>query len=470
MKTTELAVIGAGPGGLSAALTAAQAGVQVTLLDEYHHPGGQFLREAHREERAPAISKTETRSRQLLEQLPSQNIDLRTGTLVWGIEGYRLALYSEQETEWLSAEKIIIAAGARELASPFPGWTLPGVMTLGAAQILAKEHGVVPGKRILLAGSGPLLLATAYAIGKSAQDIFVLGILEATHPLSWMKYTLTVLGNLDRLLEGWHYAKSLFQKKIPYRVGYAILRAEGKEKLTGVTIARVNPQGKPIPGSEQQISLDTLCIGFGFVPNTELTQLAGCVHEHIPERGGWVPQTDETFQTSLPGVYAIGETAGVGGAKAALIQGQIAGMAAALDLGKLNKEEFARRYLLLARQLAPLKRFGAMLNTLFRPLPAFDDFITDDTNICRCEQVRAGEIRQAIRDGASTLSDLKNWIPVGQGHCQGRTCGPLLARLISNETGMPPGKIGQFRPRPPLKPIPVGSLADLSTEEIDGQR
>lgn len=466
MKTTELAVIGAGPGGLSAAITAAQAGLQVTLLDEYHRPGGQFLRGAHHEEPAPSKTKMEKLSRNLLDQLPSQNIDVRTGTLVWGIEDHRLALHSSHGTEWVEARKIIIATGARELASPFPGWTLPGVMTVGAAQILVKEHGVLPGKRILLAGSGPLLLATASALGKSEQDVSILGILEATHPLSWMKYTPVVLGNLDRVQEGWQYARSLFANKIPYRFGYAVIRAKGKDRLTGATIARIDRQGNPIQESEQHISLDTLCIGFGFVPNTELTQLAGCAHEYLPERGGWVPITDETLQTSVPGIYAIGETAGVGGAKTALIQGLIAGLAVALELKRLDKDEFARRYIPLNKQLQPLKRFGSMLNTQFRPPPALDNLITDETILCRCEQVHAGEIRQAIRHGACTLNDLKNWLPVGQGHCQGKTCGPVLSRLINSETGISASKIGQFRPRPPLKPIPLGALGNIPDEAV----
>jgi len=465
MKKIELAVIGAGPGGLSAAITAAQAGVQVTLLDEYPHPGGQYLRGAQREKAVSAKSKTERLSRNLLEQLSSQNIEVRTGTLVWGIDGLRLALNSKRGTEWLEAKKVIIATGARELVAPFPGWTLPGVMTVGAAQILVKEHGVLPGKRILLAGSGPLLLATASMLSLSEQEVSILGILETAQPLSWMKFAPVALSNLERVLEGWQYVKSLFANKIPYRFGYSVIRAEGTERLTGVTIAKVNRQGNLIPGSEQHVPLDILCIGFGFIPNTELTQLAGCAHEYFPERGGWVPITDETFQTSVPGIYAVGETAGVLGAKAALIQGEIAGSAVALALKQLNKDEFARRYIPLNRQLQPLKRFGAMLNTHFRPPPALDNLITEETIICRCEQVRAGEIRQAIQQGVNTLSGLKNWLPVGQGHCQGRTCGPLLARLVNGGTGVPASKIGTFRPRPPLKPIPVGAMGTIGNED-----
>lgn len=465
MKTTELAVVGAGPGGLSAAITAAQAGVQVTLLDEYHLPGGQYLRGAQREKAIPAKTNTERLSRNLLGQLPAQTIDMRPGTLVWGLESHRLALHSSQGTEWLEAKKVIIATGARELVAPFPGWTLPGVMTVGAAQILFKEHGVLPGKRILLAGSGPLLLATASMLSQLEQEISILGVLETTQPLSWMKFSPVALSNLERVLEGYQYARSIFANKIPYRFEYSVIRAEGTDRLTGATIAKINHQGNLIPSSEQHIPLDILCIGYGFIPNTEMTQLAGCVHEYFPERGGWVPITDETLQTSVPGIYAVGETAGVMGAKAALIQGQIAGSAVALELKRLDKDEFARRYIPLNRQLQPLKRFGAMLNTHFRPPPALDNLITDETIICRCEQVRAREIRQAIQRGANTLSGLKNWLPVGQGHCQGRTCGPLLTRLVGRETGAPASKIGIFSPRPPLKPIPVGAMGNISNED-----
>jgi NAD(P)H-nitrite reductase large subunit len=413
----------------------------------------------------PAISRTEARARNLLAQLPSQRIDLRTGTLVWGIEDHRLALHSALGTEWLTAQTIIVATGARELVTPFPGWTLPGVMTLGAAQILAKEHGVLPGKRILLAGSGPLLLAAASALSKVASEADILGILEATHPLTWINHASALWGNLDRLREGWHYAESLIRNKIPYRFGYVVVRAEGKDRLTGVILSRIDRQGNLIPNSEQAMAVDALCTGFGFVPNTELTQLAGCEHEFLPEQGGWVPKIDESFQTSVPSMYAIGETAGVGGVHAAMLQGQIAGMAAARELGKLDKDGFTRSFRSIKRQLGPLNRFRAMFNTLFRPLPDFETLSTDEAIVCRCGQVRAGEIRWAIRQGAYTLSDLKNWLPVGQGPCQGRTCGPLLTRLIHFETGRSASEIGAFRPRPPLKPVPLGALAGSPDED-----
>ncbi len=447
MKTTELAVIGAGPGGLAAAITAASAGVRVTLIDEYPHPGGQYLRGAAQTS-TPPVSRTEQRSRQLLHQLPHPNIEVLTGTLVWGIEDHTLALYNADGVRFLRAERIIIAAGGRERVLPFPGWTLPGVMTLGAAQILAKEHGLLPGKRILLAGSGPLLLAAAKSL--LAQNAQIIAILEATHPIAWLAHASAIWGNFDRLREGGVYANVIRQHHIPYRIGQTIIQAAGEEYLESVTAAHLDRRGNPIPGSEEEIVADTLCLGFSLIPNTELTQLAECQHEYNPARGGWVPTRDQHLQTSQPDLYVVGEAAGIGGASMALLEGQIAALAITQRFNHIPT---------LQRQLRPLRRFGAMLNMLFSPLPALDALADDETILCRCQEVRAGEIRQAIRDGSHTLSSLKNHTHTGQGQCQGRTCGPLLTRLIASETDNLPENAGQFRPRPPLKPIPLSALA-----------
>lgn len=455
---TELAIIGAGPGGLSAAISAAKAGVNVTLVDEYPRPGGQYLRAAHHPSLPPPVSATEARARKLLAQLSELDINLQTGTLVWGIEGHQLALNGPAGSDKLNAEAIIVATGARELVLPFPGWTLPGVMTLGAAQILAKEHGVWPGKRILLAGSGPLLLAAASALA-SASGVKILGIIEATRPHTWVSHAPALPGNWDRLAEGGHYLQTLVRHKIPYRFGRTVIRVEGEDHLTAATIARLDRSGKVIPNSHERIKVDTLCLGFGFVPNIELAQLAGCQIEFDPKRGGWVPAVDENMETSVPDLYAVGEATGVGGANAALVEGALAGLGAAQRLGILDAPKFEREAAPLKRRLIPLKRFGTMLNTLFYPSPELDALTTDDTFLCRCEEVTAGEIRHAIREGARTLGDLKNWTHVGQGPCQGRTCGPLLARLIAAQTGHTPNESGVFRPRPPLKPLSLNDLA-----------
>ncbi len=457
-KKTELAIIGAGPAGLAAAVTAAQAGVDATLLDEYPRLGGQYLRGADRRQ-TPPLTNTETRAREYLDHLTTSAVTIRTGTLVWGIDGKRLALHGSDGCDELEAEAIIIATGGRERVLPFPGWTLPGVMTLGAAQILVKEHGVAPGRRVLVAGSGPLSLAVAAKLAQTP-GVEVAGILEATRPWEWLSHASALVGNFDRLVEGWNYLQTIIRHRIPLRFGHAVIQADGDERVSSVGIARLDRDGAPMPETRERLAVDTVCLGFGFVPNIALAQLAGCRLAYRAEGGGWVPAVNETLETSIPRVYAAGEITGIAGAKAALIEGQIAGLAIARSLGQLDDSTFRRQVAPLRRQLKPLRRFETMLNTLFRAPAGLNAITTDKTILCRCEEVTAGEVSVAVRSGANTLSDLKNWTHVGQGPCQGRTCGHLLARQIALENGCNEQDTGLFRARPPIKPIPLGDLAE----------
>jgi NAD(P)H-nitrite reductase large subunit len=405
----------------------------------------------------------------MLGDLAELDVELRTETLVWGIEGLRLALHSPQGLDWVEARTVILATGARELVLPFPGWTLPGVMTLGAAQILAKEHGILPGRRILLTGSGPLLPAVASQLVRRGAE--VVAVLEAVHLDQWIPHAPATWGNWDRLLEGWRYLSHLYGAQVPYRPGRAVIRALGSSlalakggaerrgELQAAVVTRLDRQGHPVPGSEETVDVDTLCVGFGFLPNVELAQLAGCAHEFDAARGGWVPRVDERMETTVPDLFVAGETAGVGGARAAMMEGRIAGLTVARRLGYISENELARELTRLAKRYRRLRRFGAMLNTLFAPRSGLDAIIADETHICRCEEVSAGEVRAAVARGMVELDALKTWTRVGQGACQGRTCGPVLARLIARETGRSGAEVGVFHVRPPLKPVPLGDLA-----------
>jgi NADPH-dependent 2,4-dienoyl-CoA reductase/sulfur reductase-like enzyme/bacterioferritin-associated ferredoxin len=464
VATTELAMVGAGPAGLAAAVTAARAGVHVTLVDEYPRPGGQYLKGT-----SPPVTATEKQGRALLHDLAELDVELRTETLVWGIEGLRLALHTPHGLDWLEARTLVLATGARELVIPFPGWTLPGVMTLGAAQILAKEHGILPGRRVLLAGSGPLLLSVANELVRRGAE--VVAVLEACHLGQWFRHAPAAWGNWDRLREGWHYLSGLRRARVPYRLGRTVIRALGSPaspakggaekggELQGAIVARLDRQGHPIPGSEETVEVDALCLGFGFLPNVELTQLAGCVHEFNAARGGWVPKVDERMETTVADLFVAGETAGVGGAGAAMMEGRIAGLTVARRLGYISENELARELTRLAKHYRRLRRFGTMLNTLFAPGSGLYAITTDETPICRCEEVSAEEVRAAVARGVVELDALKTWTRVGQGTCQGRTCGPLLARLIVRETGRCVEGVGVFHVRPPLKPVPLSDLA-----------
>lgn len=460
---TDVAIVGAGPAGLAAATTAASLGLRVVLIDEQAAPGGQYL---VKQPGAPsAISAAERQGRDLLRSLaqpPTRDrigvVEWRSETLVWHAErDLKLWLYCKGAVAApLQAGAIILASGAREQVIPFPGWTLPGVMTVGAAQLLAKRHGLAVGKRVLLAGSGPLLLPAAAKLAELGAQ--VVGVLEATHPGAWVPYAPTAWGQWGRLSEGWRYLRAMQRAHIPYRFGRAVVAAQGKDRVEAAVIARLNAQGRPLAGQTETIPVDALCISFGFAPNVELAQLAGAALRFEPLRGGWAPEVDATLQTTVPGLYVAGEAAGVAGAAAALLDGHLAALAAANRLGRIGQAALEAEWAAASGRRRRAARFGGMLNTLFAPPSELDAITTDDTLVCRCEEVRAGDARAAIARGAVTLDALKMWSRVGQGPCQGRTCGPILARLIARQTGRTQVEAGCFQVRPPVKPVPLAAL------------
>jgi bacterioferritin-associated ferredoxin len=208
------------------------------------------------------------------------------------------------------------------------------------------------------------------------------------------------------------------------------------------------------------VAVDAIGIGFGFVPATDLTRLAGCRHEYRPEAGGWIPAYDENLETTTPGVFVAGETTGVGGAAQAMIEGQIAALACAVRLGRLSPMAAAVRLSPLLRQRRHHQQFAAFLNTTFRPPPELHALATDDTVLCRCEEVTAGEVRPAVRAGITELNALKTCTRVGMGFCQGRLCGPLLADFVAREAGCGAADMGAYTVRPPVKPVPLEVIAE----------
>jgi NADPH-dependent 2,4-dienoyl-CoA reductase/sulfur reductase-like enzyme len=457
MRETDLAIIGAGPAGLAAAAVAARAGVHVTLVDESPYLGGQFLKGADLRDHIGPVSKTEQQARELLDGMADLGVDFLPQTVVWAVDGSRLALVGPEGSTWLQAKTAITAPGARERVLPFPGWTLPGVMALGGIQILVKAHGVLPGKKVLLAGSGPLLLATAEQLSRKGAQ--VVAVLEAAHIIRWPRFAGNVWGNWDRLREGSYYFREILRRGVPYRTGYTVSRVFGQDRVEGVSITHLDMRGNPIPSSQYEVAVDAVGIGFGLIPNTELTRLWGCEHEYDSSKGGWVPVVNKTMETSVPGVFAAGELVGSAGAQAALITGQIAGLAAATRLGYLHPSTLSGALRDQSLPLLRAQRFGKMLNGLFAPQSGLDSLAKNDTILCRCEDVSVGQVKTAIQLGLTNLNSLKNGLRVGQGLCQGRTCGPLLSRLIAKETGKSPAEAGVLKIRPPLKPVALGALA-----------
>ena len=302
----ELVVIGAGPAGIEAAVTAAQAGVEVVLIDSSARPGGQYFKQI------PDSFKTEDRTghhaqaQKLFQKLSSSNVRVLQNTLVWGIfEAAKpgmwcLTLHGPAAPARLNARAVIVAAGAYDRSIPFPGWDLPGVITAGAALTMLKNQRILPGKRVLLSGTGPLQLAAAAQLVQAGAE--VVGVLESAKNLigRGIPYLPAVWGQWGRITEGMGYMKTLVGAGVPYRLGWAVTAAGGDEKVTGAVYAKLDAAGKPISGTEKTEKVDTVVLGYGLTPGTEFFRLLECDLEFDAGRGGYVPKRNEALETSRP--------------------------------------------------------------------------------------------------------------------------------------------------------------------------
>ena len=461
MLQTDVAVIGAGPGGLAAAAEAAAAGARVTLIDEYLQMGGQLFRQVpshFKLEREDRLDENHARARQLFDLVSRDNVEVWLDTQVWGaFPELTLAARRGAESLRLKAGRVIVAAGAYDRPVPFPGWTLPGVMTAGAAQALAKSQWIVPGSRILLVGTGPFQLPVARQLIRAGAKI--VAVVEAVGLSGLVGGSFGALGRPDRILEGLGYWLEIRRSGIPFLFGHTIVEAVGDETVEGAVIAAIDDGWRVKPGSERVLEVDTICTAFGFLPSTQITQLFGCAERFDVRAGGFLPVRDDNMETSVPGVFVAGETAGIGGSDAAIAEGRLAAVEAARQLGYMGQAEAEKRFAALRPAVRSARRFAAYLNRTFAPGPAIFQRIPDDTVVCRCEEVTAGEVRRAALEGADSLKAIKIATRAGMGLCQGRTCGAVVAQLASLASGRPVETFGSLSIRPPVKPIRLGDLA-----------
>lgn len=457
---TEIIVIGAGPAGVAAAVTGAEAGAQVTLIDEYGRPGGQYFKQPpaslDSDDFPPSLASNIQRGRELLAGLSHPNIQLCCNTLVWNVTAERVvSLHGPEGPGQLQAQRLIIASGAYERVMPFPGWTLPGVMTVGAAQLLLKGQGLLPGRRFLLAGTGPLLQLAGVQLLEAGAEITA--IVELRSRREFLAQAPRLWGQWDKLGQGIASQRRLMKAGVPTKFGHAVVRAVGEQEVAGAVVAKVDATGRPVPGTEETLDVDTICLNFGFVPATELAGLAGCQQRFDPHFGCSATVTNEEMETSRPGIFAVGEVRGIGGAEVALLEGRIAGAVAAGQLGHpVDEERLAELHREWQRARAAVKALAAS----FAIKPGLCDLATDDVLVCRCEEVRAGAVRTAVQAGVTRLNHLKPWTRVGMGRCQGHICGPIVAQIVARESGQELEAVGIFTPRPPVKPIPMGVVSE----------
>lgn len=462
--TQDLVIIGAGPAGIKAAIAAAQTGLEVTLVENGPLPGGQYYKQL-----PAAVSESSNTfpydgSHTHFSSLDHHKINLITGTNVWGIfpgttsESWQVATHGPQGSIGLETRNVIVATGAYDCALPFPGWDLPGVITAGAALTMVKHQHILPGQRILLSGSG--LLQFAAAANLVAAGANVIAVLEYADRLVWkgLPYSLKLIAQFTRIQEGLGYITNLVRTRTPYRFGWTVLNCGGKEQVEAVTIAKLDKNMRPVEQSIQTIPVDSVVLGYGLTPNTVLFRQIGCKMVVDEQSGFFVPFRNEFLETDLAGIYAVGDCAGIGGAPLAELEGKLAGQSVAYKEGKLTQTEFKNLRKADHKRYQREQQFAIALVTMFpNASPTFAK-VDENTVICRCERITLAEVREAIRFGAQTVSDVKNITRAGMGNCQGRTCGRLIAHILSQATNRSLTDCGYLQTRPPIDPVPLASL------------
>jgi len=438
----DVIVIGGGPAGAGAALAASREGLRVLLVDENDAAGGQVYRQPIAKA-ATAPTADALAGDALRATLAASDVVLSFGHRVWFVEsGFRVcAVGPAGPIEW-RASRLVVASGAQERHRPVPGWTLPGVIGLAGATNLLKAHRVLPGRRVLVAGTGPLLLYVAATILESGGEIA--GIVDARGRADWLCAIPRLIARPDLMMRGAKWYLALRRAGVPIHHGHILSRVEGTSTVARAIVQPIADAAAPIT-----IDCDSVCYGYGLMPATEIARLLGVEHEFVPERGGWVPVMADDGATSVPGLYLCGDGAGVIGAAAASIQGARVGAAlAGTSRTPVNPSMLARA-----------KRFGAAMTALAEPPAAALDAITPETIVCRCENLSRATLDDAIHAGAHTVNALKSATRCGMGACGGRVCEDTAAALIADATGLPRAAIGQATSRPPLRPVPLGVLA-----------
>ena len=470
MRESEFAIIGGGPGGLAAAIEAAKAGVDVTLLDENERPGGQIYRQFETGFKVtnPDVMGPDFQEGQaLLRQFNSMQDKIRylNNAMVWGIFNDRtLALARNGTSSNLLFKHLLVATGAYDRPVPFPGWTLPGVFTAGGAQKLVKSERVLPGENILLAGTGPLQLVLAEQIleaGGKIEAVLEAGSLTG----NWLQGLKGIWGNWEFLKDGITYLRRIRNAGVPLLRSHLIIEARGDGQVEEAVIAEVDRNWSPIPDTVRSVKVDTICLGYGLVPSAELTMLAECEHQYDLKQGGYVPLRGENMETSVSGIYAVGDGAGVAGKKVAILEGFIAGLSAAHTLGHLSSAAARERILPYQKSLNKINRFRQILDDISLPRKGLYELATDDTIICRCEEVILKQLKTALTDDTIQIKDFKRMTRMGMGPCEGRMCGPAVIEMLRHWLKVPVEDVGYLNPRPSIKPVALGVLAAATPEE-----
>jgi NADPH-dependent 2,4-dienoyl-CoA reductase/sulfur reductase-like enzyme len=460
----KVAIVGAGPAGIAAAGVLAAHSVAVTVIDEGRAAGGQIYRRARAGLKldidvllgAEAANYRAFHAR--FDRL-RERIDYRPETLVWGIGENRLHTLRVAVADTVTFDALILAPGATDRALPIPGWTLPGVFTLGGAQVLLKEHGCLIGRRIVFCGSSPLLYLAAKQYRTMGAE--VVAVLDTTPFAAKAGAAADLLASPQMLARGIGYMNALRSAGVPIHHGVRLRAFEGS---AGVEAVRFQDRR----GNEVVLPCDAVAYGFGLKPEAQLAELAGAKLRYDSTFRQWLPDADPDGRCGGH-VYVAGDGATIGGAQAAALTGELAACALLEDFKiAINSVDRSRT----RRNVSRLRRFQRGLARAFAwPVGAIHD-LDDHTVVCRCEGIMAGELRASLRAefGPTEVNRLKAITRCGMGRCQGRFCGLAAAELTADALNVPLEEVGRLRVQAPIKPIPLaislaGSVAGAARDE-----
>jgi thioredoxin reductase len=454
MRKVEVAIVGGGPAGQAAALVLMEFGVNVVVVDEQLRPGGQILRQPPNDFQV-ANWMSDPSYVALRAQLA--RFETLIGKNWWGgrsvlgiapqAGGFELTVADGGGVTRVTARRVLIAAGCQDLPVPVPGWTLPGVIAAGGLQAFVKSQQLVPGDRITLAGTHPLQLLIAAQIVAAGGTVAAVAFAQplgrllrvvATHALSTVVHAST----LWPVIGAFH---TLRRARVPVLFDAPLRAIEGGARVELVHL-----------GGGRALACDTVALCYGFVPQSDLIRQIGAAVRRPGGAGGWAAQVESWQATSVPGLYAAGETTGVTGAQRAIATGTLAGLGLALDLKLVSPVEAERRARPFRARARALDHFNALLEAVADPRPYWPA-LNHDTLVCRCEDVTALEIETALDTPSRSANAIKLLTRCGMGLCQGRSCEPTLVRLLEarGETSDP-----GFTARFPARPVSVNALLD----------
>ncbi len=449
---------------MAAALALDSAGAKVRIVDEQVAPGGQVYRSIDRvfRERPGSLEMyggDYSRGRELSRRLADSKVDKSLATTVWDISRHdgnlSIGLNTHDSAELVYPRHIVLATGAMERPTPFPGWTLPGVMTVGAAQTLFKESAIVPDCHPVIAGSGPLVYLFAWqliAAGAKPSIILDTGPRYIPPPL-WADLIRAFASGPKQILKGISWLNQIKRAGIKRQAGVTSLKARGDGKLQTVEYRR---NGKTV-----ELEAELLLVHDGVIPNSHLAMAAGCEHRWNRLQRCWQPKLDIGGISTRADISIAGDGAGIAGADAAFLTGAMVGWNVSRLLGFIDESRYRTETGDYRKQLGRISVARKFLDRLYRPLEYFQIPLESETLVCRCEQVNSGEIQRVAAMGCMGPNQGKAFTRCGMGPCMGRQCGNAVSQLFAHCHGKAVEEIGHYRIRPPVRPITVGQLSNL---------